>query len=257
MGASMTGLVIAAFLLTAQASSTTGVIAGCVTDPIMQRLRGTTIVATGAGVKRTTMADTSGCYELRDMPPGAYRVTARLLGFNNVTHDRVAVSGATVTELDFTTRPSPICECIAPVGPTLTEQWNYADVVVHVRLSESRPEPAARSGYYRHVATVLDALKLPSGGVLRSPTSVLQNQEWGLRDPYDVGQEAVLFLKSWDGEFVIAYDNPGLKIGEEIPATAFLIQNGRIDHAPPGFDGYVGKRIAVFLDELRALSRRR
>ena len=119
------------------------------------------------------------------------------------------------------------------------------------------PEPDARSGRYRHVATVMNALKLPAGGVLKGPISVLQNQEWGLREPYDVGQEAVLFLKSWNGDFVITNDNPGLKIRDEVPAMAFLIQNGRIEHAPPGFNGYVGKQIAAFLDELRALSRRR
>lgn len=259
MGSPMTGFIIAfAFLFTAQAPSTTGTIAGCVTDPIMQRLRGTTIVATGARVKRMTMADASGCYELRDMPPGSYRVTSLLRGFNNVTRDGVAVSRAAVTQLDFTTRPSSMCECIFPAGPTVAEHWNFANVVVHVRLSESPPESAAPPGHYRHVATVLNAFKLPSGGVLRGPIFVLQNQEGGLWEPYDVGQEAVLFLQSWKGsDFVITYDDPGHASNDDPPAIAFLIQNGRIVHAPPGFSGYVGERIAVFLDELRALSRRR
>jgi hypothetical protein len=66
-----------------------------------------------------------------------------------------------------------------------------------------------------------------------------------------------LFLKSWDGDFVITDDDPGRASGnDDPPAIAFLIQNGRIDHAPPGFERYVGRRITVFLDELRALSRR-
>ena len=74
-------------------------------------------------------------------------------------------------------------------------------------------------------ATVLNALKVPPGGALRASMSILQNQEHGLRDPYDVGQEAVLFLKSfWDADLAIAWDNPGLKIGDEIPAMAFLIR---------------------------------
>src|SRR5687767_10931586 len=133
MGASMTVFVIA-LVLTAQASGPTGVVRGCISEEITaQRLPGATITATAAGVKRTVEADRSGCYELTDIPVGAYRVTARLRGFNNVTHDGVTVWGATLTELHFTTRPSSICECITPVGPTLTEQWNYADVVVHVR----------------------------------------------------------------------------------------------------------------------------
>ena len=253
----MTGVVLAfAFLLTTQAPSPAGAIKGCVSDTT-QPLPRATITATGAGVKRTTTGDASGCYEFRDMPLGAYRVTARLRGFNNVTHDRVAVTGGTVTQLDFSTRPSPICECIQVAGPTLVQQWNYADAVVHVRLSDTAPGPAARAGYYRHVATLLNALKLPSGSALRSPMSILQNQEHGLRDPYDVGQEAVLFLKSWDGEFFITDDNPGYGMGIDAPpAIAFLIQDGRIVHAPPGFSGYVGERIAMFLDELRALSRR-
>jgi Carboxypeptidase regulatory-like domain len=258
MGSPMTGVVIAfAFLLTAQAPSTTGVIAGCVSDTT-QPLPRATITATGAGVKRTTTGDASGCYELANLSPGSYRVTARLRGFNNDTRDRVVVTAATVTQLDFTTRPSPICECIRPAGPTLAEQWNYADVVVHARLSESEPGPAARSGYYRHTATVLNALKLPSAGVLRGPIFVLQNQEGGRRGPCDVGQEVVLFLKSWDGDFAITDDNPGLVGGDDDPpAIAFLIQNGRIAHAPPGFERYVGRSVDKFLNELRALSRRR
>jgi len=72
-------------------------LAGCVSDTMAQRLPGATVVATGGGVRRTTEADTSGCYELKGLPSGSYRVTTRLPAFDNLTHDDVHVAAATVT----------------------------------------------------------------------------------------------------------------------------------------------------------------
>ena len=95
--------------------------------------------------------------------------------FNNLTQDRVDVSRAAVTQLDFLTRLSPISNCARTAGPTVAEQWDHADAVVHVQLSESTPGSVAREGYYRHAATVRNSLKLPPG-VSTGPTSVLQNQ---------------------------------------------------------------------------------
>jgi Carboxypeptidase regulatory-like domain len=56
-----------------------------------QQLPGVTVVAKTGGVERTTTADAGGCDELRDLPTGAYRVTARLAGFDNVTRDGVTI----------------------------------------------------------------------------------------------------------------------------------------------------------------------
>ena len=232
-----------------------GSIVGCIRDTTQQSLPGTAVVAKGNGIQRSTVTDGAGCYELKDLPLALYRVTARLTGYDNVTHDRLIVAPEHATRLDFTTRLSPICECIGVPGG-LAEQWNHAAAVLHLRLADSEPGPSTPQGYYRHLATVIRILKRPAG--LRADTMfVLQNQRSGTSGPYDVGQEVVAFLESSESDaYHITNDEPGLAGGGEAPAIAFLVQDGRIQGAPPGFSQYLGMSIDSFLEELRTLSRR-
>lgn len=230
---------------------------GCASDTMTQRLPGVAVVAKSGRVQLTTAADASGCYELKDLPSGSYRVTARLPGFDNVTRDGLNIVAGSVARLDFAMRVSAICECVRLGGTTLAEQWGHADAVLHVRLSASESQPTTPVGYYRHVATVIDALKKPAAS-LKGPVCVLQNQRSAAPGPYDIDQELVLFLKAWRlSEFMITNDEPGLAVpmGSSDPAIAFLIQNGHIQQAPSDLSRYVGIPLDAFLDELRALAR--
>jgi len=232
-------------------------LAGCVSDTMAQRLPGATVVATGGGVRRTTEADTSGCYELKGLPSGSYRVTTRLPAFDNLTHDDVHVAAATVTHLDFAMHVSAICECISFADQSLTNQWTLSDAVLHVRLSAADPDEPTHSGYYGHVATVLDDLKPSAAG--RSRTGrllVLQNQRNAAPEPYDVGQELIVFLMSQRSDMFVILDDRSEEKGSDTHAMAFLIQDGAIRRAPERFSSYVGQRFEVLQDELRALSRR-
>lgn len=112
---SATGVIVAA-----QRTSDSGSVVGCVSDNLPQVLPGTTVTATSGSVQRTAESASDGCYELKDVPAGSYRVTARLTGFDNVTRDRVEVRPSSVTRLDLRTQASWICECVR-VGGTLTE----------------------------------------------------------------------------------------------------------------------------------------
>jgi hypothetical protein len=245
----------AAVTLAAQGSSAAGSIVGCVSDTTRQRVPGATVVAKGAGIQRITVADSAGCYEMKDLPPSSYRVTARLEGFDNVTRDRLVVAPSTATRLDFTMHISTICECIRFTG-SMAEHWDRADAVLHVRLSDSEPEPSTPQGLYRHSATVVNALKQPAG-FRPATTFVLQNQRGGTPVPYDVGQELVAFLgSSGSNTFLITNDEPGLGRTEDL-AMAFLVRDGRIQRAPLEFSRYVGMSIDSLLDELRTLSRRK
>jgi hypothetical protein len=127
----------AAAMVGAQESGTAGSIVGCMSDTTRQPLPGATVVAKSGGVQRTAVADSAGCFELKDLPPASYRVTARLLGFDNVTRDRVVVTPATATHLDFRTRVSSICECVL-FRLSLTELYGHADAVFHVRKNCAR-----------------------------------------------------------------------------------------------------------------------
>ena len=184
-------------------------------------------------------------------------MTGRLAGFDNVTRDGVTIPSTDVARMDFVMRVSAICECVRLGGTTLAEQWDYADAVLHVRLSASESQPTTSVGYYRHVATVIDALKKPAVP-LKTPVFVLQNQRSAAPGPYDVDQELVMFLRSWGSSgLMITNDEPGLAVptGSSDPAMAFLIQDGHIQRAPSDFSRYVGMPLGAFLDELRALSR--
>ena len=89
---------------------------------------------------------------------------------------------------------------------------------------------------------------------------VLQNQRSGTPGPYDVGQELVVFLESSSESdtYSITNDDPGLadQQGTDAPAIAFLVQDGRIQWAPPGFSQYLGMPIDSILEDL-SLSRRK
>jgi hypothetical protein len=230
-----------------QAPTTSGSLVGCALDKMQQRIPGVTVVAKAGRVRRTTTTDASGCYELGDLPAGSYRVTARLPGFVNATSDGVSIL-ANVAHLDIAMRLSPLCECVNLAGTTLAEQWDHADAVLHVRLAAPESQSTTPEGYYRHVASVIDALKVSTDS-LKTPVSVLQNQWSGAADPYDIGQEAVVFLRSSGSNgFKITNDELG-------PAIVFLIQNARIQAAPLALSRYVGMPLDMFLAELRALPR--
>jgi Carboxypeptidase regulatory-like domain len=170
----------AAVTLDSQAPGATGSIVGCAFDVSGERLPGVTVLGKAGGVEQSTVTDDRGCYELRDLPPGAYRVTARFQGFDNVTRDRFGVAASTPSRLDFTMQVSRICECVRVAG-SLAEHRVHAEAVLHMRLSESDPAASTPRGYYRHSATVLAALKEPEGG-RPGRVYVTQNQrKWRAR----------------------------------------------------------------------------
>jgi hypothetical protein len=251
-------VVLAAAVMAApQESGAPGSVAGCISDTL-QRFPGVTVVAVGRGVRRTTVSDSAGCYELKDLPPASYRVTALVAGFDNVTRDRMVVAPSTSTRLDFLMQVSAICECVRTTGRSLADFRDHADAVLHVRLSDSEAAPSTPRGYYRHSASVIEAVKQPTG---RGPATifVLQNQRSGTAGPYDVGQELVAFLSSDSNGFYITNDEPGLAVstGSGDPSMVFLVRDDRIQRAPSEFSGYVGTTVRSFLEELRALPRRK
>jgi hypothetical protein len=212
----LAAVLAAAVMVAAPGSSTAGAIFGCVSDTMRQRLPGATVVVKKGALQRNTVADSAGCYELNNLPPASYRVTARLAGFDNVTRDRVVVAHSTLTRLDFTTRPSAICECVHVAG-TLGELSDRAAAVLHVRLSDSEAASSTPQGYYH------------------------------------VGQELVAFLESSNSNAFHITNN--YVTGGLDPSLVFLVHDDRIQRAPSEFSRYVGMPIGLFLEELRTPSR--
>jgi hypothetical protein len=130
--------------------------------------------------------------------------------------------------------------------------------VLHVRIVEPDFAQTTPDGFYRQSAQVLNVLKR-SDATRAATESFLQYQSGRSHDPYEVGQELVVFLESSGGQrFTIINDNPGLIINDaDHPALAFHIRDGSIQNAPSDMPQYVGRRLDAFLDELRSMSRRK
>jgi carboxypeptidase family protein len=235
----------------------TAALAGCISDAAGSRVPGVTIVVKASGVaQRQTTTDTTGCYDRRDLAPASYRVTASLAGFDNITRDRVVLADATATRLDFVMHISAICDCVRIIPPrTLAEAWARADAVLHVRIAEPEPGSPIQSATYRHVATVLHALKRHAGEPAAPTTVIVENQRNGAPAPYDVGQELVVF-PSWDSAARVFY-GIGPSCCDDPDEMTFVVQDGRIKHAPASFSSSVGAPVDVLLNELRAVSRSR
>ncbi len=79
------------------AQSTNGSISGVVTDETGAVLPGVTVTATNVatGVSRTTTTTATGSYQIPLLPPGNYRLTGELAGFQAMKLDSVVVNIAT------------------------------------------------------------------------------------------------------------------------------------------------------------------
>ncbi len=92
-------LLISSFSL---AQNATGSLKGKVADPSGALISGATITAVSAtGKKFTATTNGQGIYEIKDLPPGTYTVTATAAGFNTDTEQNVNVVAGQTQPFDF------------------------------------------------------------------------------------------------------------------------------------------------------------
>src|SRR3989454_7714411 len=96
-------LVFATAVVHAQGVGSSGDIRGVVTDPAGAVIPKATIVAedTEKGIRRTSVTDGNGQYEFTGLPPGTYRVTAKISGFQTEILKDVTVSVGQTLLLDI------------------------------------------------------------------------------------------------------------------------------------------------------------
>src|SRR5947209_2674953 len=96
-------LVFATAVVHAQGVGSSGDIRGVVTDPAGAVIPKATIVAedTEKGIRRTSVTDDNGQYEFTGLPPGTYRVTAKISGFQTEILKDVTVSVGQTLLLDI------------------------------------------------------------------------------------------------------------------------------------------------------------
>ena len=91
------------FSLVSLAQIQNGTFTGTVSDPSGAAIPNAkvTVVNTGTSYSSTTTTNSSGLYTVKELPPGAYRVSAEAQGFKTTTRTDVTVSAGTIQRLDF------------------------------------------------------------------------------------------------------------------------------------------------------------
>ncbi len=107
----------------------TGSIVGTVTDPSGAIIQNATVTATdtNTGQTRTDTSDSSGRYNLINLQPGNYTVTANASGFKALQQDKVTVTPNTVTRIDAHLQVGQASEKIDVSAQAVELQTDKAD----------------------------------------------------------------------------------------------------------------------------------
>lgn len=119
-----------------------GVIAGRVVDSTGAPAPGTTVTAahTATGIDYQTVTTFLGYYTFVSVPPGQYRVTATLTGFQTSAHERVIVNVDTRSVVDFALTPAAVAETVTVEGARLVDRLSPAvGTVVDRQFVENLP----------------------------------------------------------------------------------------------------------------------
>jgi len=144
-------MLIAALAAPAWAQEQRGSVEGFVKDASGAVLPGATIEATTpAGVGHTAVADGSGAYRFPSLPPGTYRLTATLQGFQARSVDEVHVYLGQIKKVDFALPVSGVTETV-----TVTAESPMIDVRQSARATSIRAEQVELLPHGRDFTTLV------------------------------------------------------------------------------------------------------
>lgn len=137
----LVGLLPAGQVASAQGVGASGNIRGTVTDPAGAVIPRASIVAedTEKGLRRSTVADENGQYEFTGLPPAAYRLTAKISGFQTELVRDVVVSVGQTVILDIHMKISSGQEVVeVSIEPPVveTERGHQADTLNEQYIKE-------------------------------------------------------------------------------------------------------------------------
>src|SRR4029450_7865048 len=152
-----TVLVLSCLLLPVWAYAQGSALSGVVKDSSGAVLPGVTVEASSPVLiekTRTAVTDSSGLYRVTELPPGTYKVTFTLTGFETVARDGVRLTGASVTTINADLRLGAVAETITVTGETpVVDVQTSARKQVVLSSAMIQALPAAR-GYGNLLATV-------------------------------------------------------------------------------------------------------
>jgi outer membrane receptor protein involved in Fe transport len=90
-------------VLSAAAQVQNGQFAGTITDPSGAAITGAKVTVTnlGTNLSISTSTNDTGLYTIKELPVGAYRITAEAKGFKGVTNPNVTLNAGVVARVDF------------------------------------------------------------------------------------------------------------------------------------------------------------
>jgi hypothetical protein len=148
-----------------------GTLTGTVLDASKALIPGATIAAlnTATGVTTTTLSNDSGAYNLPSLPPGVYRLTASLPGFQTSTFNNVQLGTNETQRFNFSLKISTVTtnvEVSVDASTLLTTQGaNVGEVLAE---SKVRDLPLV-SGDVLDLVRILPGVRTtPAGGVFDS-----------------------------------------------------------------------------------------
>ncbi len=237
-----------AAVLVASAAHAQGNIKGCVVDPTGAVLPGVRVALTGPNEKRTAITDGQGCYEIRSLVAGSYRLLAELQAFTTVKREDIRLADGQTVTVNVTmsmTGPVEVVRfiewCVPPGG--LAGLWNVSDAVLRVRID--RNARLIGQDFAEHTATVTEVFKWPAALSQDRSTVVFRQDQWADEGtPYRVGQDLVVFLGLREGTL---YRTSGW-------LGAFLLDGDRIQSVHPDV-APENMKVGDFITKLRALAK--
>lgn len=221
-------------------------LAGRATGPDGMALPGVEIVIAGDGAESTVVTDEQGNFQVADLPPGTYSITAEMPGF--LTR-RFSIQHPAAEPLLVRLPYAPLAEVLWVQVPP-AEAYNQAVAIAHLRIVETAEPKSCEGGGVigsLHRAAVLRVFKgtLPDVIGLGQETAgrCWDGSTWreGMEEPYRGGQEYVIFLT--DGRTAF-WRVSG-------PLLAFRVVDGYV-----ALNGFAGVNQRVTLDELATVLER-
>lgn len=146
----------AALCLLVSTAASGQTLAGAVRDTSGAVLPGVTVEASSTVLIekiRTAVADSSGQYQIANLPPGTYKVTFSLQGFATFVRDEVELTGSGVTTINAELRVGTLTETITVTGETPVVDVQSARQQTVLDGDVVRALPAAR-GYGNYLAAL-------------------------------------------------------------------------------------------------------
>jgi len=176
----------------------TGRIIGIVSDISGGVLPGVTLVLTGGGVARKTVADGDGRFAFDALPAEAsYAVQAVLEGFRQATQEGLFVQPGETTTTGFALRVGCLVES-QPVVEAPLDQLLKVDAVVHVRVVEDSHLVVIPTGDCDLRSHQTSATILAVGAISRGEWKSGATVQIASDDPLTAGTEYLAFLEYWD-----------------------------------------------------------